>query len=73
MDRTHLRFFTLKDIKEMIHAAGLYIDAVAANREPWTWKTVLVRLSMGWLFPDCLTVQWIVRGRRPQQEGTGPE
>ena len=71
MDRTHLRFFTLKDIKDMVREAGLQLDTVTSNCDAWSWKTFLVRMSIGWLIPDTLVVQWIVRSHRPVEESAG--
>jgi SAM-dependent methyltransferase len=68
LDRTHLRFFTLGDARELLEQAGLRVEAVAANREPWNPKTLLVRATFGLLVPDCLVVQWLLRARKPEQK-----
>ncbi|HWQ03100.1 MAG TPA: class I SAM-dependent methyltransferase [Candidatus Nitrosotenuis sp.] len=70
LDRTHLRFFALADARELVEQAGLVIEQVSANREPWSAKTVLVRLSYGLLVPDGLVVQWLMRARKPAGEET---
>jgi SAM-dependent methyltransferase len=68
LDRTHLRFFTRRDARALLEQAGLRVDAVAANREPWNLKTLLVRATLGLLVADCLVVQWLLRARQPAAE-----
>jgi 2-polyprenyl-3-methyl-5-hydroxy-6-metoxy-1,4-benzoquinol methylase len=73
LDRTHLRFFALSDLRELVQQAGLHIESVQANREPWTAKTILVRLTYGLLVPDGLVAQWLIRARKPERNaGSSP-
>ena len=62
-DKTHLRFFTLKNIKEMIEGAGLKIVKVKRNYRIIERPHRLNRFSKYFAFPflkDFLTFQYLI-------------
>jgi len=66
-DRTHLRFFTLKNIKEMFQREGLLIEKFERNyrliEKPHKYNT-LSRYFAFPLFRDFLTFQYIITARK---------
>ena len=66
-DKTHLRFFTLRNIKEMFQNAGLEIVRVERNYRIIERPHQFNRFSKYFAFPlfkDFLTFQYLVVGRK---------
>lgn len=64
LDRTHLRFFTRKEIHDLFANAGLEIELVRENRESLSfWRRILVAPMLA-LIPDLGVCQYLIRARR---------
>lgn len=65
MDRSHLRFFCRRNIREMFEGAGLTVEAMEENMGGYGLKHRLVdRLSFG-LLHDLFVFQFLTRARKP--------
>jgi 2-polyprenyl-3-methyl-5-hydroxy-6-metoxy-1,4-benzoquinol methylase len=65
MDRSHLRFFCRRNIREMFEGAGLKVEAMEENMGGYGLKHRLVdRLSFG-LLHDLFVFQFLTRARKP--------
>jgi len=79
LDRTHLRFFTARTLRETIRGAGLEVDrtdsavvplelllpAALGSSAPWRALTA-GRLAMARACPGLLAYQLLARARRPE-------
>lgn len=63
LDRTHLRFFTRKEIEELFANSGLEIDLIRENRERLTWGRRIAAAPLLILIPDLGVCQYLVRAR----------
>jgi 2-polyprenyl-3-methyl-5-hydroxy-6-metoxy-1,4-benzoquinol methylase len=64
LDRTHLRFFTRREIWSLFHGAGLEIERIAANHERFSPVQRVAAALPTLLVPDLAVCQFLVRGRR---------
>lgn len=65
LDRSHLRFFTRKEIIDLFVQAGLEIDEILTNRDRYSlWKRIAAAIPTA-LVPDLAVCQFLVRARRP--------
>ena len=65
MDRSHLRFFCRRNIREMFEGAGLTVEVMEENMGGYGLKHRLVdRLSFG-LLHDLFVFQFLTRARKP--------
>jgi 2-polyprenyl-3-methyl-5-hydroxy-6-metoxy-1,4-benzoquinol methylase len=64
LDRTHLRFFTRREILKLFSAAGLEIELVRENREQLSWKRRILAAPLLALIPDLGVCQYLIRARR---------
>jgi SAM-dependent methyltransferase len=67
LDRTHLRFFTLKSIRELFKGAGLEMFEVRGRKIGNEGYPEFVRMN-GPCPNDALVYQWIVRALKPTGE-----
>jgi len=61
-DKTHLRFFTKKDIYDLHNQAGLQIEKEKRNVrviEPWSWTNIPGILLDFWPFRSIFTFQYL--------------
>jgi 2-polyprenyl-3-methyl-5-hydroxy-6-metoxy-1,4-benzoquinol methylase len=63
LDRTHLRFFTRREIMELFAAAGLDVELVSENRERLSWKRRILATPLLALIPDMGVCQYLIRAR----------
>ena len=66
-DRTHLRFFTLRNVRELFAEAGLEIEVVRRNYRLIEAPSRVNRISSWFAFPpfrEFLAFQYLVRARR---------
>jgi 2-polyprenyl-3-methyl-5-hydroxy-6-metoxy-1,4-benzoquinol methylase len=63
LDRTHLRFFTRTEIRELFAGAGLEIEYLAVNREHYRPWLRVVALLPALIVPDLTVCQYLVRAR----------
>ncbi len=63
LDRTHLRFFTRREIMELFAAAGLDVELVSENRECLSWKRRILAAPLLKLIPDMGVCQYLIRAR----------
>lgn len=63
LDRTHLRFFTRREIMELFAAAGLDVEQVSENRERLSWKRRILAAPLLALIPDMGVCQYLIRAR----------
>jgi hypothetical protein len=70
LDRSHLRFFTLSELKLAASAAGLSLEAMEVKQYPWDAYSrkmklfaLLLRLAPKRKRMQYLTVQWLLRCR----------
>lgn len=64
LDRTHLRFFTRREIMELLSAAGLELELIRENREHLSWKRRILAAPLLALIPDLGVCQYLIRARR---------
>ena len=66
MDRTHLRFFTLRTAVELARGAGLMVDRTVPliHLKRWRMKWLLQRLACGHL-DEFYAEQFLLRGTKP--------
>lgn len=65
MDRSHLRFFCRRNIREMFEGAGLRVEAMEENMGGYGLKHRLAdRLTFG-LLHDLFVFQFLTRARKP--------
>jgi 2-polyprenyl-3-methyl-5-hydroxy-6-metoxy-1,4-benzoquinol methylase len=65
LDRTHIRFFTRKEIMGLFSTAGLYVELVKENREHLSiWRRVF-SAPLLFMIPDLGVCQYVVRARHP--------
>jgi 2-polyprenyl-3-methyl-5-hydroxy-6-metoxy-1,4-benzoquinol methylase len=66
-DRTHLRFFTLKNIREMLHDSGLEIDVMETNYRFWEaghkYNKYAKKFAIPWV-RNFLAFQYLMRARK---------
>lgn len=61
-DKTHLRFYTRKNILQLLHGAGLEVVREKRNVrivEPWSWTNIPGRLLDWWPWRPFFTFQYI--------------
>jgi 2-polyprenyl-3-methyl-5-hydroxy-6-metoxy-1,4-benzoquinol methylase len=63
LDRTHLRFFTRREIELLFAQAGLSIEAWATNRERFSGLRRIVAALPVLMIPELGVCQFIVRAR----------
>ena len=63
LDRTHLRFFTRKEIMELFATAGLEVELVSENRELFSLKRRVLMAPLLTLIPDLRVCQYLIRAR----------
>jgi 2-polyprenyl-3-methyl-5-hydroxy-6-metoxy-1,4-benzoquinol methylase len=66
-DRTHLRFFTMKNIEEMFENAGLQIDNIETNYRFWERGHKYNRYAKHFAIPgikNFLAFQYLMRARK---------
>jgi SAM-dependent methyltransferase len=71
LDRGHLRFFTLSELKSAVSDAGLRVDAIESKQYSWDDYSkkmklfaLLLHLTPKRRRMQYLTVQWLLRCRR---------
>jgi len=64
LDRTHLRFFTRREIEDLFTAAGLAIEKITSNRDRYSPLQYLAAAIPTLLCPDLRVCQFVVRARR---------
>lgn len=70
-DRTHLRFFTKKNISHLLKNAGLQIEEEKRNVriiEPWSWTNILGILLDFWPLRPIFTFQYLHRCKLSSKE-----
>lgn len=73
LDRTHLRFFCRKNVRDLFEQAGLVVDEMAENMGGFgRHHRLLDRLTFG-LLHDFFVFQFRTRARRPPLAGTATE
>ncbi|NBY03950.1 MAG: class I SAM-dependent methyltransferase [Betaproteobacteria bacterium] len=63
LDRTHLRFFTRKEIVDMFEASGLKIDKMMYNRENLSLFRRIATAPLIAFIPDLSICQFLIRAR----------
>ncbi len=63
LDRTHLRFFTRKEILDLFAKSGLEIELVGENREHLSWVRRILAAPLLLLIPDLGVCQYLIRAR----------
>lgn len=61
LDRTHLRFFTRKEILELFSGAGLEVELVRENRENLTGMRRVIAAPLIAAIPDLAVCQYLIR------------
>lgn len=64
LDRTHLRFFTRKEIIELFSTVGFEVELIDENRERFSWKRRILVAPLIALIPDLGVCQYLIRARR---------
>lgn len=64
LDRTHLRFFTRREIDEMFRNAGLPVELWRMNRDRYTLPVRVLAAIPLLLIPELSVCQFLVRARR---------
>lgn len=65
LDRTHLRFFTRREILDLFSGAGLEIELIRENREKLSPVRRLFAAPIFALIPDLGVCQYLIRARHP--------
>jgi 2-polyprenyl-3-methyl-5-hydroxy-6-metoxy-1,4-benzoquinol methylase len=65
LDKSHLRFFTRKEIIELFEHSGLKIEFMSENREQLTLKRRILTAPLFALIPDLAVCQYLIRAYRP--------
>ena len=64
MDRTHMRFFTLKSMKELIEQAGLHLEKARPSNGGWERFGINKLFGIGrklfFLWPKLIAIQYIL-------------
>jgi 2-polyprenyl-3-methyl-5-hydroxy-6-metoxy-1,4-benzoquinol methylase len=63
LDRTHLRFFTRREIIDLFSASGLQIELVGENRESLSLFRRIILAPLLLLIPDLGVCQYLIRAR----------
>ncbi len=63
LDRTHLRFFTRKEIVDMFDTSGLQIDRMSYNRENLSLFRRIATAPLVAVVPDLTICQFLIRAR----------
>jgi predicted TPR repeat methyltransferase len=63
-DRTHLRWFTMRDAIELVEGAGLSVTAIRPNYPGRRWRLAIQRILGRTPARRFLAVQWIVVGMK---------
>jgi 2-polyprenyl-3-methyl-5-hydroxy-6-metoxy-1,4-benzoquinol methylase len=63
LDRTHLRFFTRREIMDLFSTAGLQVELVGENRESLTLFRRIILAPLLLLVPDLGVCQYLIRAR----------
>ncbi|MCW3028848.1 MAG: hypothetical protein JWN81_2059 [Solirubrobacterales bacterium] len=64
-DRTHLRWFTMRDAVDLLEGAGLRLQTVVPNYPGRAWRLTLMQLLGHTPLRRFLPVQWIIVGVKP--------
>jgi len=64
LDRTHLRFFTRKEIEVLFSQAGLKIEKLELNRDKYSWIRRVLTLIPRMLIPDLEVCQFIIVAKK---------
>jgi 2-polyprenyl-3-methyl-5-hydroxy-6-metoxy-1,4-benzoquinol methylase len=64
-DRTHLRWFTMRDAVDLLEGAGLRVQRVVPNYPGRGWRLALMKLLGHTPLRRFLPVQWIIVGVKP--------
>lgn len=65
LDRTHLRFFTRREIVDLFAGAGQEIELIQENRERFSLARRIIASPILALIPDLGVCQYLIRARRP--------
>jgi len=63
LDRTHLRFFTRREIIDLFSTSGLQIELVGENRESLSLFRRIILAPLLLLIPDLGVCQYLIRAR----------
>jgi 2-polyprenyl-3-methyl-5-hydroxy-6-metoxy-1,4-benzoquinol methylase len=63
-DRTHLRWFTMRDAVELLEGAGLHVQRVSPNYPARGWRHGALKLLGHTPLRRFLAVQWVVLGEK---------
>ena len=63
LDRTHLRFFTRREIMDLFSATGLQVELVGENRESLSPFRRFILAPLLLLVPDLGVCQYLIRAR----------
>jgi len=65
LDRSHLRFFCRKNIRELFEQAGLVVEAMETNMGAYGRRHRAINVLTGGLFKDFFVLQFRTRARKP--------
>jgi 2-polyprenyl-3-methyl-5-hydroxy-6-metoxy-1,4-benzoquinol methylase len=65
LDRSHLRFFCRKNIRELFEQAGLVVEAMETNMGAYGRRHKLINALTAGLFKDFFVLQYRTRARKP--------
>lgn len=66
LDRSHLRFFCRKNIRELFEQAGLVVEAMETNMGAYGRRHKLINALTAGLFKDFFVLQYRTRARKPE-------
>jgi 2-polyprenyl-3-methyl-5-hydroxy-6-metoxy-1,4-benzoquinol methylase len=69
LDRTHLRFFTRREIELLFNEAGLKIELCAVNRDKYTGFKRIVSVISKMFIKDIDVCQYLIRATKPNSNG----
>ncbi len=65
LDRSHLRFFCRRNIRELFEQAGLVVEAMAENMGGYGIRHRLLDLATLGMLHDLFVFQYVTRARKP--------
>jgi len=64
LDKTHLRFFTRKEIEKLFNQAGLKIEMIDVNKDNYSFLHRILTAIPRFFIPDLEVCQFLIRASK---------